>query len=217
MDDEKLFGLNRKMTLKKYREDSLCLFPGCMDRAIRSHIYPRSFLVRYPESNSLLTLNLDEAFTKGRQVDSEKWLTSVAAKSAGVERLFCGVHDDKIFHRIEDPEERLRIDLEVYLFLYGYRLFLHEFYLESLVKDDAINAQIHPGTNFAGLFSEEAEATFIEEEKDASMLGALYPLEISQALKDKFDNDVPSSSNSSETPSVINRVRRILRLLSGRM
>ncbi|MDO5746677.1 MAG: hypothetical protein Q4P66_03330 [Actinomycetaceae bacterium] len=32
-----------------------------------------------------------------------------------------------------------------------------------------------------------------------------------------YSNDVPSSSDSSETPSVKNRVRRILRLLSWRV
>lgn len=32
-----------------------------------------------------------------------------------------------------------------------------------------------------------------------------------------YSNDVPSSSDSSETPGVKNRVRRILRLLSGRV
>ena len=51
-----------------------------------------------------------------------------------MENLFCSKHDNEVFERIENL--RFKTDLDTYLYLYGYRFFIFEYYHENMIKKE---------------------------------------------------------------------------------
>lgn len=186
MDKNKLFWLNKKETLRRYRDEASCLFAGCAQPAINSHTYPNSFLKRISEHDDLLVLNLDELYSSSEKVEVAELFVPKSTKKAAVEKLFCELHDDSVFSPIEkDP---LSTEIETYLFLYAYRLFIHEFYLENLVKGEASVPHVHEDTSFYSRFDKSLETSFLFQEKIAShVLDGLSPHSGTVSVKEQFD------------------------------
>ena len=186
MDKNKLFWLNKKETLRRYRDEASCLFVGCAQPAINSHTYPNSFLKQISEQDDLLVLNLDELYSSSEKVEVAELFVPKSTKKAAVEKLFCGLHDDSVFSPVEkDP---LSTEIETYLFLYAYRLFIHEFYLENLVKGEASVPHVHEDTSFYSRFDKSLETSFLFQEKIAShVLDGLSPHRGTVLVKEEFD------------------------------
>ncbi|WP_307741272.1 hypothetical protein [uncultured Mobiluncus sp.] len=186
MDKNKLFWLNKKETLRRYRDEASCLFAGCALPAINSHTYPNSFLKQISEHDDLLVLNLDELYSSSERVKAGDLFVSKSPKKAAVEKLFCKLHDDSVFSPIE--KNPLNTEIDTYMFLYSYRLFIHEFYLENLVKGEASVPHVHEDTNFYSQFDNGLKTCFLFQEQMASyMLDNLYPHRNTVLLKEEFD------------------------------
>lgn len=186
MDKNKLFRLNKKETLRRYRDEASCLFTGCVQPAINSHTYPNSFLKQISEQDDLLVLNLDELYSSSEKVEAAELFVPKSTKKAAVEKLFCRLHDDKVFAPVE--KNPLSTEIETYLFLYAYRLFIHEFYLENLVKGEASVPHVHEDTSFYSRFDKSLETSFLLQEKIAShVLDALSPHRGTVLVKEEFD------------------------------
>ena len=131
-------------------------------------------------------LNLDELYSSNGKVEAAELFVPKSTKKAAVEKLFCGLHDDSVFSPVEkDP---LSTEIETYLFLYAYRLFIHEFYLENLVKGEASVPHVHEDTSFYSRFDKSLETSFLFQEKIAShVLDGLSPHRSTVLVKEEFD------------------------------
>lgn len=186
MDQDKIFELNKKEALRNYRKEATCLFTGCTQPAINSHTYPNSFLKQISRQEDLLVLNLDELYCSRNEIGVNKLFTTKSSKKAAVEKLFCSSHDDKIFAPIE--KSPLDTDIESYLYLYAYRLFIHEFYLEKIGKGQAFSPQVYEGTSFYPQFNENLKRTYISsEQRVANFLNVLSPHDMTCSVKEEFD------------------------------
>lgn len=82
----------------------------------------------------------------------------------------------------------LDTDIESYLYLYAYRLFIHEFYLEKIGKGQAFSPQVYEGTSFYPQFNENLKRTYISsEQRVANFLNVLSPHDMTCSVKEEFD------------------------------
>ena len=187
MDWKKLFQLNKKEHLGRYRSNSLCYFPECSQTAIKSHTYPKSFLKKISKQDDLLTVNLDKLYSSSDKLKVTELFISRNPKNAAVENLFCKDHDNDIFTPIE--KNRSQTNIDTYLFLYAYRLFIHEFYLENLVKGHGSTPHIYRDTNFSKKFNPQLEANFtLQENIVTTILNDISPHKHTLSLKEEFDS-----------------------------
>lgn len=186
MDKNKLFWLNRKETFRKYHDEATCLFGECNQPAINSHTFPNSFLKYISENQELLVLNLAELYSSRCSPVHFPLLTPKSAKRAGVEKLFCSFHDDSVFSPIE--KDSLNTNIETYLYLYSYRLFSYEFFLESLVKSIGFNSTVHENTSFYYQFDESLKNEFqFQENLTNIIMNFPSPTSNTELVKQQFD------------------------------
>lgn len=122
---EEVFRLERDKQLEIFRESAACIFPGCCERAIGSHTFPKSVLKKISGGKLFYTTRFEK---------EDEILRRRESASAGVERLFCKYHDDVVFRRIERESENT--DIELFLYLYAYRAFAHEYFFDVYSRGD---------------------------------------------------------------------------------
>ena len=159
MRTKKLLGLNEKELYKEYSNNCRCNYPGCECKAINSHTYPQSYLRKFASSNFLYATDIESIvstmFFKSYNVD---FVNKVSVKRAGAKPLFCSKHDSDIFRVIESDEE---VDLDNYLLLFLYRVFIYDYVLEKAVKVPSVQTQILKDKDYAKKLSEQDEDSYL--------------------------------------------------------
>jgi hypothetical protein len=106
--------------MEKARKNGTCLYPGCNDKPIGSHVIARKALRLLAENSRVLTWNKPTAHSMYNQLLAGKQLEDLSLEptSVGIHDikkvtcpLFCHDHDDKIFAPIEKEEIASRSEL----------------------------------------------------------------------------------------------------------
>jgi hypothetical protein len=97
----------------KAQRNGTCLYPGCTDKPIGSHVIARKTLRLITENSKVLTWNIPTGWAMYRQLKAGKPLEdlSLEPESVGIydirkvtHPIFCHDHDDRIFAPIEKNE-----------------------------------------------------------------------------------------------------------------
>lgn len=186
MRTKKLLGLNEKELYKEYSNNCRCNYPGCECKAINSHTYPQSYLRKFASSNFLYATDIESIvstmFFKSYNVD---FVNKVSVKRAGAKPLFCSKHDSDIFRVIESDEE---VDLDNYLLLFLYRVFIYDYVLEKAVKVPSVQTQILKDKDYAKKLSEQDEDSYLFISNEIKkILDKDYSFRSYELLKVKLD------------------------------
>jgi hypothetical protein len=96
-------------TLKKMDTNNQCLYPGCKEKPIDSHIIAESVLKRIAQNGKVLTWNWYEEDIANSDPNDQDWESIYAEpKEAGIVKdvtypIFCHTHDNDIFRVLENP------------------------------------------------------------------------------------------------------------------
>lgn len=129
--------------VKAYKNGT-CLYPGCSDKPIGSHVIARKTLRLIAENSKVLTWNMPDAWAMYRQFKAGKPLIdlSLVPESVGIHDirkvthpLFCHDHDDRIFAPIEKDEIASRSALlPEQIVLLAYRALCSVTYSDTLTE-----------------------------------------------------------------------------------
>lgn len=130
--------------IAKARKNGTCLYPGCIEKPIGSHIIARKTLRLIAENSKILTWNMPDTWAVYRQLKAGKPLEelSLALESVGIHDIrkvthpiFCHDHDDRIFAPIEKDEIASRTAfLPEQIVLLAYRALCSVTYSDTLTE-----------------------------------------------------------------------------------
>ena len=106
--------------------------------------------------------------------------------AAGVQPLFCSTHDTEIFKRIESS--KYTVNLETYLYLFLYRLYIFDFQLESEFYEPRVERDINRTRDYAKKITNESAIKYLGEQNISKKIiqsNGNYPDKIK--LKEIFD------------------------------
>lgn len=183
----------------KNKTGTLCHYPGCRNVAIGSHTYPKSFLKRIANGNKVFATDIKHVVGSIYEEGFSDLVKEANIRHSGVQPLFCSEHDTNLFKIIE--LQNFNGDLETYLCLFLYRLYIYDFQLESEVHEPKVKRKINNDKAYSKKITKEDEAKYLAEQALSSRLisyNASFPN--SYALKKKFDdiflkNESPRSTD----------------------
>ncbi len=128
----------------KAHKNGTCLYPGCTEKPIGSHVIARKTLRLIAENSKVLTWNTPDAWAMYRQFKAGKPLIdlSLVPESVGIHDirkvthpLFCHNHDERIFAPIEKDEiASCSAFLPEQIVLLAYRAFCSVTYSDTLTE-----------------------------------------------------------------------------------
>ncbi|RVU55764.1 hypothetical protein [Anaerosphaera multitolerans] len=201
-EEFKFLQLNEQDLLKSKKRNSKCNYVNCNERAIGSHSYSRDFLNSITQyDDEIFCLNLDNMY-RNMYINREDFpLNKKHINNAGVENLFCSKHDNEVFERIENL--RFKTDLDTYLYLYGYRFFIFEYYHENMTKKE-LQPKIYENKSYSKQINKELQEKYLsDKEYIIDSLDNLYNKSNFDEVKkiyDKIfcDNSLPTCKEFSE-------------------
>lgn len=133
-----------EVAIVKAHKNGTCLYPGCTEKPIGSHVIARKTLRLIAENSKVLTWNMPHAPTMFKQFKAGKPMKdlTLVPKLVGINDirnvtypLFCHDHDDRIFAPIEKDEIASRsILLAEQIVLLAYRALCSVTYNDTLTE-----------------------------------------------------------------------------------
>ena len=157
---DKFISLNEKDYYMENKSYCKCHYPGCKNEAIGSHTYPRAFLKKISNDNKVYAINI-KSFLASSYYKTNNFMLweETNINASGVQPLFCSTHDTEIFKRIESP--RYTVNLETYLYLFLYRLYIFDFLLESEVYEPRVEREINRTKDYAKKITNESAIKYL--------------------------------------------------------
>lgn len=197
--NKKFLGLNEKSRFEKHLKKSTCNFLNCKAYAINSHSYPMSFLRKNPPIYCI------DMIKESKSVVDENirgFITKKSIKNSGVLPLFCRNHDQNVFSRIENKNQS--VDIQTYLYLYSYRFFIYDYYMESYARETIKPENDLDENLIKKLEKGELHNYVMSMNIVAKILNNQYNIENLNIVKEKFDRifckqKEPTSSDFQES------------------
>ena len=130
--------------IEKAHKNGTCLYPGCTDKPIGSHVIARKTLKLIAENSKVFTWNMPDAWAMYRQFNVSKPMIdlSLVPNLVGINDirnvthpLFCHDHDDRIFAPLEKDEIASRSTfLPEQIVLLAYRALCSVTYNDTLTE-----------------------------------------------------------------------------------
>lgn len=130
--------------IKKAHKNGTCLYPGCTEKPIGSHVIARKTLRLIAENGKVLTWNMPNAYSMFNQFKAGKPMKdlTLAPEPVGINDIrkvthpiFCHDHDDSIFAPIEKDEiASLSAFLPEQIVLLAYRALCSVTYNDTLTE-----------------------------------------------------------------------------------
>ena len=197
---DKFISLNEKDYYMENKSYCKCHYPGCKNEAIGSHTYPKAFLKKVSKDNKVYAINI-KSFLASIYYKTSNFMLweETNINASGVQPLFCSKHDTEIFKRIESP--KYTVNLETYLYLFLYRLYIFDFLLESEFYEPRVERDINRTRDYAKKITNEAEIKYLSVQNISKRIiqsNGNYPDKIK--LKEIFDevfykNEMPSDKD----------------------
>lgn len=179
--------LNEGDLYDKNMENTICHFPNCKNLAIGSHTYPKSFLRKFSGNNTVFSTNIKHIVENVYESKALEIVKKTNIKHSGVQPLFCSSHDTKVFKCIELPQEN--IDLETYICLFLYRVFIYDYQIESVFHNPNLSRQLNSEKAYSKKISDIERLRYIQEQDLASSIIKFNnDFNSYNILKQKFDN-----------------------------
>jgi hypothetical protein len=130
--------------IKKAHKNGTCLYPGCTEKPIGSHVIARKTLRLIAENSKVLTWNMPDAWAMYRQLEAGKPLEELSLeleyvgildKREVTHPIFCHDHDESIFAPVEKDEIASRSAfLPEQIVLLAYRALCSVTYSDTLTE-----------------------------------------------------------------------------------
>lgn len=199
--------LNESDLYDKNIENTICHFPNCKNLAIGSHTYPKSFLKKFSDNNTVFSTDIKHIVENVYESTAFETVRKTNIKHSGVQPLFCSYHDTEVFKCIELP--KVNVDLETYICLFLYRAFIYDYQIESTVHNPNVSRQINSEKHYSKKISDfDAQSYLLEQFIANSIIKLNNDFSSYNKLKQKFDNifisnDLPNSEKFKEQFSLV--------------
>lgn len=178
--------LNEIDYYQENKAGTLCHYPNCGEKAINSHMYPKSFLRRISKGNKVYATDIKDIVGNSYDNGVSDFVKGVHIKYSGVQPLFCSKHDTDLFKTIE--LKNYNTDLETYLCLFLYRSYIYDYQLESEVHNPSVDRKINIDKAYSKKISKEDENRYLFEQKlSIKLISENATYYNSNVLKNKFD------------------------------
>ncbi|MGU8717347.1 hypothetical protein ACV3RB_13405 [Clostridium perfringens] len=184
--NNKFLGLIEYFRYKKYLNKAKCNFCKCNYSSIKSHSYPKSFLKKISKNKEIFCIDIRKAIASILDNDFEDFITKSSVKESGVLPLFCNEHDTKVFSRIENLNKN--IDIETYLFLYSYRFFIYDYFIDKYVRKSIDSKHELDRDLVTQVTPDDLESYIQRMNLTTELFNKDYDKERLAEVKDKFDN-----------------------------
>lgn len=179
--------LNETDYYEENKSGTLCHYPGCCEKAIESHTYPKSFLRTIADGNKVLATDIKHIVGNIYDKGVLDLVIDTNIKYSGVQPLFCKKHDFDLFKAIEVKD--FNTDLKSYLCLFLYRSYIYDYQLESEVHNPIVNRKINIERDYSKKISKEDESRYLfEQELSTKIISENANFHNSDVLKNRFDN-----------------------------
>jgi hypothetical protein len=226
--DWKLVEAFENAMLKAQRNDT-CLYPGCTEKSIGSHVIARKTLRLIAENSKVLTWPMPDAYAMFKQAKEGKPMRdlTLAPELVGIHDIrkvthpiFCQKHDREIFVPIEKDEIASRSAfLPEQIVLLAYRALCSVTYndtlteaLVSLVKKHDVAHPLHDPERFKRLLRFKARDILLKAQQsyeqihltqDYQQLGwSVYPMNVQPCVAATYSH-IPNDGNSNDAQSIV--------------
>lgn len=226
--DWKLVEAFESAVLKAQRNGT-CLYPGCTENPIGSHIIARKTLSLIAEKSKVLTWRMPDTYAMFRQFKEGKPMKdlTLVPKLVGIgdirkvtRPIFCQKHDGKVFAPIEkDVIASRSVCLPEQIVLLAYRALCSVTYNDTLTEELlAVMKQhgvVHPlnhSDRYARLLRFRAGDILLKAQQsyermlltqDYQQLGwSVYPMNVQPCVTATY-SQIPNDSNSNDAQSIV--------------
>jgi hypothetical protein len=213
----------------KSQENGTCLYPGCTEKPIGSHVIARKTLRLIAENSKVLTWNTPDAYALFKQAKEGKPMRDLTfmPELVGIHDIrkvtrpiFCQKHDGEVFAPIEKDEIASRSAfLPEQIVLLAYRALCSVTYkdtlteaLVSLVKKHDVAHPLHNPERFKRLLRFKARDILLQAQqsyeqihltKDYEQLGwSVYPMNVQPCVAATY-SQIPNDSESNDAQSIV--------------
>ena len=226
--DWKLVEAFEKAVLKAQRNDT-CLYPGCTEKPISSHIIARKTLSIIAEKSKDLTWNMPDTYAMFKQFNAGKRMIdlTLVPKLVGIgdirkvtRPIFCQKHDGEIFAPIEKEVIASRSAcLAEQIVLLAYRALCSVTYNDTLteellavMKQHGVAHPLYDPDRYARLLRFRARDILLKAQQsyeqmlltqDYQQLGwSVYPMNVQPCIAATY-SQIPNDRNSNDAQSIV--------------
>lgn len=168
------------------KAESICNYPECNGKAIRSHTYPQSFLQKIAKGNKIYATDIKQIIGNSYEEGILDPIKESNIKYSGTQPLFCSKHDSELFKSVELP--KFDIELETYICLFSYRLYIYDYVLEREVHDPREDRRINIDKAYSKkIKSEVGNEYLIKNELATNNISRNASFKNNDKVKQKFD------------------------------